>query len=188
MGERAIKERMDQNQKTERAFQAYVDLLDAAEYMRAQVYDQLAFYDLTMNGFRLMELLMRYGPMRATVMAERCQWNRQNLDVIVRRLEENAWVRRELVPASEQDASRGGKADGLKGARRVSVLSLTPEGSELMSRFLPKHGKVIKAHMRALDGREQESLSAICRKLMKGNILKFISEMEHVDPPMYREG
>jgi DNA-binding MarR family transcriptional regulator len=163
MGERVLKERMDQNQKTERAFQAYVDLLDAAEYMRAQVYDQLAFYDLTMNGFRLMELLEREGPMRATAVAERCQWNRQNLDVIVRRLREKEWVETESVAA---------------GKRQFAVLKLTPEGSELMRRFLPKHGKAIKAHMRALDGREQESLSAICQKLRKGDIFKFLSEME----------
>jgi DNA-binding MarR family transcriptional regulator len=166
MGMRVIKERMDQNEKTERAFQAYVDLLDAAEYMRAEVYDQLTFYDLTMNGFRLMELLVRYGPMRATAMAERCQWNRQNLDVIVRRLKEKKWVQSEVVKEE---------------SRRVATLSLTPKGIEFMSLFLPRHGKVIKALMRALDGREQESLSAICQKLRKGDVFKFISEMEHRD-------
>jgi DNA-binding MarR family transcriptional regulator len=167
---------MNQYQKTDRAFHAYIDLLDAAEYMRARVYDQLAFYDLTMNGFRLMELLEREGPMQATAAAERCQWNRQNLDVIVRRLEEKRWVKSEVRRASSESGNgRVGKG------RRIAMLSLAPEGVGFVRRFLPRHGKVVKAYMRALDAREQATLSQLCRKLREGNILKFISEMEHED-------
>jgi DNA-binding MarR family transcriptional regulator len=167
-----VKRRPNQYEKTDRAFRAYLDLLDAAEYMRAQVYDQLSFYGLTMNGFRVLELLEREGPIRSTAMAERCQWNRQNLDVIVRRLAEDGWVRSELVSAS---------GDGTREGRRVAVLRLTPSGAAFIKRFLPRHGKVIKAHMRALEGREQLTLSQLCRKLKEGDVVKFISEMEHED-------
>ena len=180
MANRVPKRRMNQYQKTDRAFHAYIDLLDAAEYMRARVYDQLTFYGLTMNGFRVLELLEREGPMRATVMAERCQWNRQNLDVVVRRLDAKGWVKSELAPAA-LDRTSGNRHVRAKAGRPVAVLRLTAEGLSFIERFLPRHGKVVKAYMRALEGREQQTLSYLCRKLKEGDILRFISEMEHLD-------
>lgn len=51
MTTREPKVRPNQREKTERALRAYLDLLDAADYMRARVYDQLAFYNLTMRDF-----------------------------------------------------------------------------------------------------------------------------------------
>ena len=35
--------------------------------------------------------------------------------------------------------------------------------------------------MRAINAREQESLSRICRKLREGDVVRFISEMTHWD-------
>lgn len=177
---REPKARPTQDEKTRRAFRAYLDLLDAAEYMRARVYDQLAFYDLTMRGFRALELLHREGPTRATEVAKACQWSRQNLDVIVKRLIENEWVVSELVRPERTEADSEND-DGQAVPRPIAILRLTKEGAAFASRFLPRHGKVIKAYMRALDGRQQETLSALCRKLREGDIVRFISEMEHED-------
>lgn len=177
------KPRMDQYQKTDRAFHAYIDLLDAAEHMRARVYDQLTFYGLTMSGFRVMYLLVDEGPMRATAMAKRCQWHRQNLDVVVKKLASKEWVESELVTAGAEASEAQHDAPEERGnaGRRIAVLRLTDEGKEFMRRFLPRHGKVVKAYMRALDGREQRMLSRLCQKLKEGDVLKFISEMEHPD-------
>ena len=35
--------------------------------------------------------------------------------------------------------------------------------------------------MRALEGRDQESLSKMCRKLREGDVVKFVSEIMHED-------
>lgn len=173
------KARPNQREKTERALRAYLDLLDAADYMKARVYDQLAFYNLTMRGFRVLELLLRQGPTRATEAARACQWNRQNLDVIVKRLVENEWVVSELV-RPEKTASDS-QDDDATATRPVAVLRLTEAGLDFFARFLPRHGKVVKAYMRALDGRQQETLGELCRKLREGHVVRFISEMEHED-------
>jgi hypothetical protein len=61
------------------------------------------------------------------------------------------------------------------------MLRLTSAGANFMARFLPRHGKVVKSYMRASDGRQQETLSELCRKLREGDVVKFISEMEHED-------
>ena len=173
------KARPNQREKTERALRAYLDLLDAADYMKARVYDQLAFYNLTMRGFRVLELLLRQGPTRATEVAKACQWSRQNLDVIVKSLIEGGWVVSELV--RPEKAERDSEDENVSAVRPVAMLRLTEDGTDFIARFLPRHGKVVKAYMRALDGRQQETLGELCRKLREGDVVRFISEMEHED-------
>jgi DNA-binding MarR family transcriptional regulator len=179
-------------EKTERAFRAYLELLDAADYMKAEVYDQLSFYGVTMRGFRVLELLYRRGTMRLTAVAEGLRWSRQNLNVVVKGLTDEGWVRSELQPLGEGEptdptAPANGDSAGLEESQAVAegrlvlVLSLTDEGRRFAERFLPRHAKVVKAYMRALEGREQQTLAELCRKLREGNVMKFISEMEHED-------
>ena len=177
--------RPTQKEKTQRAFRAYLDLLDTAEWMRSYMRGPLESFDLTMGGFRLLEMLYRDGPVSVPVAAERRGCKRQNMDVIVTRLEERGWVRRTVVthsPAEIKEShlpkvKRGKPREG----RRVGMVSLTPLGKKFIGNVLPNHAKVIKALMRALDGREQESLSRLCAKLREGDILKFASEMTHED-------
>jgi len=171
--------RPSQREKTERALRAYLDLLDAADYMKARAYDQLAFYGVTMRGFRVLELLNRQGSTRATEIARACQWSRQNLDVIVKPLIEDGWVVSELIKTEKAKSDSDEETRTL--GRPVAMLRLTDEGMDFIARFLPRHGKVVKAYMRALDGRQQETLSELCRKLREGDVVRFISEMEHED-------
>jgi DNA-binding MarR family transcriptional regulator len=65
--------------------------------------------------------------------------------------------------------------------RRIGIVRLTPLGEKLIGSVLPKQAKVVKALMRALHGREQQTLSRLCTKLRKGDVLKFISEITHED-------
>ena len=47
--------------KTNRAFRAYIDLMDAADWLRGEMSDQLATFDLTMMQFRAMDRDWFYG-------------------------------------------------------------------------------------------------------------------------------
>jgi DNA-binding MarR family transcriptional regulator len=178
--------RQAKEKKTQRAFRAYLDLLDTAEWIRNELRGQLESFDLTMGGFRLLEMLYREGPVSVPAVAERRGCRRQNLDVIIARLEEHGWVRRTMVtyPPAAIKASRLPKA--MRGrprhGRRVGHVALTPLGKKFLGAVLPRHAKVVKALMRAIDGREQESLIRICRKLREGgDVLKLVSEMTRED-------
>ncbi|MGA9938625.1 MAG: hypothetical protein WBP92_10285 [Candidatus Acidiferrales bacterium] len=46
-----------------------------------------------------------------------------------------------------------------------------------MKDVLPRHLKLVKALLRVLHIREQDSLVRICRKLCQGDILKFVNEL-----------
>ncbi|MGA8012066.1 MAG: MarR family transcriptional regulator [Candidatus Acidiferrales bacterium] len=176
--------RPTQREKTARAFRAYVDLLDTAEYMKARLRGQLESFDLTMQGFRLLEMLYREGPVTVPDAAEKRGCKRQNMDVIVARLKERGWVERAVVrdPATaipECDPPKLVRGKRRMGSR-VAMVRLTKLGTRFMGTVFPRHAKTVKAWMRCLDGREQESLSHICAKLREGHFLKFVSEITHV--------
>jgi DNA-binding MarR family transcriptional regulator len=153
--------------------------------MRAQLRVQLESSGLTMGGFRLLELLHREGPMNVPVAARKRQCTSANLMFIFEPLIERGWVSHEFtklppVPGMGDlypKAKRGRKREG----HRVGILSLTPRGEKFIELVFPKNAKVVKGMMRSLDGREQESLSRLCRKLRQGDVRKFASEITHED-------
>jgi DNA-binding MarR family transcriptional regulator len=75
------------------------------------------------------------------------------------------------VPASKRDEAREGI--------RTSVVGLTKTGKRFIADVLPTHTKMVKASMRALDGRDQDTLSRLCRKLRAGNPVRYFAEITH---------
>jgi hypothetical protein len=65
--------------KTNRAFRAYIDLMDAADWLRGEMSDQLATFDLTMMQFRVMEALFRGGPQYQQLLSRRFDCSKQIL-------------------------------------------------------------------------------------------------------------
>ena len=65
--------------------------------------------------------------------------------------------------------------------RRVSLVSLTKSGEKFVGNVLPRHSKLVKSLMRAIDAREQDSLSRICRKLRASDVMKFVREIRMED-------
>lgn len=153
--------------------------------MRAQLRPQLEAFDLTMAGFRLLEMLYRQGAVSKPMAADRFRFKRQNLNVIVAGLQQRGWVRITLTtypPAEiEEIGMSKARARRPRTNQRVGVISLTPLGKKFIGNVLPRHAKMVKALMRALEGREQESLSYACRKLREGDVVRFVSEMTHWD-------
>jgi len=173
-------------EKTLRAFGAYLDLLDTAEWVERELRGPLASFDLTMAGFRLLEMLYREEIVTVADAARRRGALRQTMDVIVARLVERGWVRRALIALPPVDPAGSHLAKSKRGERRlgvrVSVVRLTPAGKKLVRNMLPSHSKVVKALMRVLNAREQNSLSRICRKLREGDVVKFVREIRMEEP------
>ena len=166
--------RATQKEKTVRAFEVYLELTDTANWLRAWMRGPLESFDLTPQGLRLLVLLYRDGPTRTVEAAKSLRFRRQNLDAVVGRLEERGWVKREIVTLPNAGlGQRPSKARTVTRKRRtwkIGVISLTPLGEKFIAGVLPNNGKVLKALMRALHGREQQTLVEICRKLRAGSI------------------
>jgi DNA-binding MarR family transcriptional regulator len=170
-------------EKTRRAFRAYMDLLDTAEWLKSELRGPLMSFDLTMGEFRVLELLYREGALFVADVARRRKMHRQSMDEVIARLGERRWVARRIValppveferthlPASKRDEPREG--------RRVAVVGLTRAGKKFMGNVLPVHSKLVRALLRVLNAKEQDSLSRLCRKLREGDVLKFAAEITH---------
>jgi MarR family 2-MHQ and catechol resistance regulon transcriptional repressor len=180
----AMKKRIDARGKTLRAFRAYLDLLATADWIRTEMRGQLESFDVTLAGFRVLEMLYREGPTYMSAASKKLECNHQNLHVIVRVLEDRGFVKRkmETLPLVDNRRNRALKAQGDEGqrGRRVARMRLTRAGRKFIGNLFPRHAKVVKALMRALDGREQETLSKLCRKLREGDDWKYLREFRYL--------
>ncbi len=161
--------------KTERAFAAYVDLCEAAEYLTEQMRGQLATFGMSTFQFRLLATLLHNGPQYERAIANQFQCSRQNVSRIIHSLERRGCV--ELCRASKPSVSGTGTSQGHRPDARLVVVRLTKMGESLIRYVFPVHAKVVKAEMRVLDGREQETLSRMCVKLREGDAVKFLKEL-----------
>lgn len=175
-----------QREKTQRAWSAYLDLIDTAEWIKKELRAPLSTFGLTMEEFRLLLELYRAGPLTIPMVADKRERNRQNMHATIISAQEFGWVEKEVArlrPArirkSRLPKARRGRP---RAGRRISVVRLTGQGEKLVGHVLPKQVKVVKALMRAIDGRRQATLSEICRKLRAGDVVKFVKEMVMTDP------
>jgi len=173
-------------EKTQRAFRAYVDLIDTADWLKSELRGPLESFDVTMGEFRFLDLLYREGKLTMADLSRRRRVKRQNIVVVTERLRERGWVRRRWVrlPAAEftkQSHVAKARLGEDREGRRASMVSLTKLGEKFVGNVLPRHSKLVKSLMRAIDAREQETLSRICRKLREGDVLKFVREIRMED-------
>ena len=172
-------------EKTQRAMQAYMDLLETADWLKGELRVPLESFGLTIGEFRLLELLNREGALTVAGAAKRRRSDLRNMKVVIRRLEERGWVGRMIatLPSVEFERSHRPKSQGdrKREGRRMSVVGLRASGKKFIREVLPRHSKLVKSLFRALDSREQMSLSRMCRKLREGDVVKFYREITHED-------
>jgi hypothetical protein len=84
------------------------------------------------------------------------------------------------APYDESQVAKSRRGIPRRG-REVMLLRLTKTGEKFMGEALPRRMKLVLALMRALDWREMQRLSEICRKLSRGNVVRLLQEMEWVD-------
>lgn len=153
-------------EKKKKALAAHAELVRALEKLNWLLDNQLRGFDLTDGQFRVLETLLREGPMSQSDLGARISRDNSDVHIISTNLE-----KRGLAARRAHDTDR----------RKVSV-HLTPEGRNLITKFLPRREKLTWAQMTALSYTEQEMLRRVCRKLAEGDPVKFLLEMTKVDP------
>lgn len=177
--------RPTQKEKTERAFHAYSDLLDAEEWLKAALRGPLKLVDLTPEGFRLLEMLDREGALPISDVARRRGKDRDSTQEVIERLEKRGWVGRAIVKLPPVEFRRAhlpkSRKNEPRDGRRITVVGLTASGKKFIGGVLTRYSKIMKRIMGGMDPREQESLSRICRKLREGDVVKFVREIRMQD-------
>ena len=164
-----------------RSFRAYLDLLDTAEWLRRQFAEQLEAFDLTIDGFRLLDILYREGAITTEGFCKRRRCRRQSFDKLIEPLRARGWIQHEVIELepTEVEMTRLAKRvrERPRRGRKMGRVSLTEAGEKFMHVVFPRHVKLVFAFFRALEMREQESLSRTCRKLREGDVVKMIDEI-----------
>jgi MarR family 2-MHQ and catechol resistance regulon transcriptional repressor len=170
--------------RSARAFRVYLELLDTADWIRRELRGQLESFDLTIEEFRLLEMLHRSGPMTTVAICERRRCRRQTLFYMIEQLSARGWVRCDTGEFAPADVKESHLAKSVRGrprrGRRVGVVRLTSAGEKFIGGVFPRHAKMVFALMKAIDAREQESIKHVCQKLREGDPVKFIKEMIYV--------
>jgi DNA-binding MarR family transcriptional regulator len=172
-------------ERTERALRGYTALLNTADWLKAEVQVPLESFGLTVVEFHLLEVLHQEGALPVVDLARRRGSKWHNVAAMIEGMEGRRWLRRAIatlppvefecahLPKSRRDESRRG--------RRLTVVGITAEGKKFLRQVLSIDAKLVKALMRALEGREQDSLFRICRRLGEGNPVRFFAELTHED-------
>src|SRR4029077_14292890 len=90
----AMIKRLDAPGKTLRAFRAYLELQLTADWIRKEMRGQLGTFDVTLAGVLVLEMLYREGPTHMSAASKKLECDRQNLNVMVRALEERGFLQR----------------------------------------------------------------------------------------------
>lgn len=150
-----------QVKKTHLALAAHTSMIQAKESMATMQSHQLESFGLTISRFRVLEMLLRGGPMSQSELSALLFWGHSNTHFLVSKLA--GWG---LVVRKPQERDK-----------RVVEIHLTPEGEKLIADAFPLHAMLVRAQMSVLDVREQETLCRLCRKLSQGDPGRFILEL-----------
>lgn len=165
-----------------RSLRVYLEFLETGDWLRHEMEQHLAAFDMTLMEFRILELLNRGEPMFAKALAAKFHCSPGNVKCVLDRMVRRGWVRKDWSHAKYQVARRFRfhKIKPPKQPRKgrlVLVLSLTPAGEEAIVNVLPKHAKIVKAKMKVLRGAQQQTLGYLCEKWRAGDVMKFVREM-----------
>ena len=86
-----------------------------------------------------------------------------------------------ISPARSKQQKSEGNGEATPQGRRVLFLRLSEEGRRFIAYASPRHRKLVKAEMRAIEGREQQTVSRILRKLRQGDPIRFLREIRMMD-------
>jgi MarR family 2-MHQ and catechol resistance regulon transcriptional repressor len=178
--------------KIQRAWGAYLEMTEAASWLEEKLSVPLGVFGLTRAEFRLLVVLYRHGPLTMHEAMEKLRRLRRTLHETVRNAEEFGWVKsteRELPPAEIKETRlRKSERGKPRRGRRVRVVSLSAEGERLIGKVLPSQEAIVKSVMEALEARELDTLTRICRKLRRDDVLPYWFEVMRQDRELEASG
>ena len=133
-----------------RALAAYVKLLRAGEGALAEATRPLALYNLSPIQFVVLEALGEGAPQSLETLGRHVLRGSSDLGGVVANLAKRRLVRRKLA----------------RGRGRQEIVTLAPKGRTLLRSILPGYATAVVAVMNRLSAREQETLGALCSKLV----------------------
>lgn len=131
------------------ALDTYIKFMRAAETLRARTEEWLLDEELSVSQLGVLEVLLHLGPMRQCDIGTKLLVSRANVTLVVDRLAERGWVRRQRDPED----------------RRSNIVHLTREGRNRIESIFPGHAERITAALSALTTAETREMGRLSKKL-----------------------
>ena len=134
---------------TERALKLFIVLSRASKVILEEAHKPSEKHGLNPTEFAVLELLHHKGRQPIQKIGQKILLRSGSMTYVVDKLEKRGLLERVFC---EED-------------RRITYMSITPAGIELMTSVFPEHAENIEAIMSALTVEEQEQAIALIRKL-----------------------
>jgi len=135
----------------DRSMQTWIQLFRSYNKIRAKESSYIKSFDLTMNQFVVLEVLYHRGDLAIGSITALTMGTPGNTTVVVKNLKRDGYI-----------SSITDNKD-----KRVSILSITQKGKDLMEKLFPQHAKNLQNYFEVLDKDEMEILFSLLRKLHK---------------------
>lgn len=106
-------------------------------------------YDLTLPQFSVLEALYHLGDLKICEIIEKTLSTSGNMTVVIRNLETSGYIERFISPED----------------KRVSKITLTTKGYDLIEKLFPLHLESLKTYFEGLEDFEKEQLLKLLKKL-----------------------
>lgn len=133
------------------ALDTFIKLTRAVDSLYARLARRGALGDLTLSQFGVLESLYHLGSMSQSEICSKLLKSGGNMTLVIDNLEKHGLVQRNQ---HTQD-------------RRITKVSLTPAGRDLIGEVLPGQVAAIVEEMNTITSDEQKQLGQLCKKLGK---------------------
>lgn len=134
------------------ALDTYIKFTRAYAALESRLLHRNELDNLTLSQFGVLETLYHLGPLCQGEISAKLLKSTGNITLVLDNLERRGLVRR---TRREDD-------------RRMVLLSLTPEGEELIRRVFPQQAAAIAAEFSVLTPEERVQFGSLCKKLGLG--------------------
>ena len=133
------------------ALDTFIKLTRSVDSLYSRLARRGTLGDLTLSQFGVLEALYHLGSMSQSEICSKLLKSGGNMTLVIDNLERHGLVQRNQAI---QD-------------RRITTVSLTPAGRDLIGEVLPAHVAAIVEEMSAITIEEQKTLGQLCKKLGK---------------------
>lgn len=135
------------------SMRVWIQLLRSYNKIRTKEQKYIQNFGLTMMQFQVLEVLYHRGDLSISAITNLAMSTPGNITVVVRNLKKEGYV----------------NAIGDTKDKRVSILSITTKGIDIIEKLFPNHAKNIEEWFSVFTNDEKETMFSLLRKLQKSN-------------------
>lgn len=135
------------------SMKAWIQLLRSYNKLRTKEQKYIQDFGLTMMQFQVLEVLYHRGDLNISAITKLAMSTPGNITVVIKNLKKEGYINTIEDPKD----------------KRVSILSISTKGKEIIEKLFPDHAKNIEEWFGVFTNDEKETMFTLLKKLQKSN-------------------